>query len=341
MVPKARTLFLQEMEECIRLVASTEDADPYRKAQLRCSPLVLQTEADPIRFLEFCNYNPWKASKRMIEYWKFRFELFGPDRFWKRVLDTTGTQALSRGAARIIGEGHLAYLVPPDQHGRTVLFASLDQAEMKFLAECHSEDRKEAFFYELQLIASQNRSPKNEFIIAQVRLSSDYKFFPEMLQVFTRGSQSCLPVTCKGLHVICAPKDTESIKQRFIKKLLPFIWKLMEIVAPHAERRTLDFVTWTNKAEQHEKVTDILTNKFGLQPDALPAIAGGKWNYTCFLQSNMAPPITLCENNNNIISITTSDIDDSDSNNKNKGESSSSLNLFNLNQLSNMHIVLE
>jgi hypothetical protein len=193
----ARTLFLQEMDECIRLVASSEDADPYRKPQLLCSSLVIQSEADPFRFLEFCDFNPWEAAKRMIEYWKLRFELFGPDRFWKRVLDTSGTEALSPGAARIIGEGHLAYLVPPDKLGRTVLFASLDRAEVKFLAESHSEDRKEAFFYELQLIANQNRSPKNEFIIAQVRLSPDYKFFPEMLQVFTRGSRSCLPVTCK------------------------------------------------------------------------------------------------------------------------------------------------
>jgi hypothetical protein len=228
---------------------------------------------------------------------------FGPDRFWKRVLDTSGTEALSPGAARIIREGHLAYMIPPDQHGRTVLFAAVDQAEVKFLAESHSEDRKDAFFYNLQLIASQNRSPKNEFIIIQVQFGSDYKFFPEMHQVFARGSRICFPVTCKGAHMICAPKHSESIQRRFVNTLLHFIWKVMKAAAPHAERRTLDFVTWTNEREQHEKLKDLLVHKFGLQTNHLPDVVGGDWNYESFLKSDMAPPARLATEGESSLSI--------------------------------------
>lgn len=294
MAPEVRTLFMQEMEECISLVAKVEDVDAYRIAKDRCAPEVIQSEADPMRFLEFCDFNPWEAAKRMIEYWKFRFETFGPDRFWKRVLDVSGTEALSPGAARIVDEMEFCHLLPPDKQGNIVLFTLVNTAKVKFMSKMLSDDRKEATFYHLQLIASQSfSSTKNAYILIQVRLLSDYKFFPEVLQHFSRGSKFCFPATCKGFHMICAPKSNENIQRRFANNLLPFIWKVMEGIAKHAEHRTLDFVTWTDQNDQQNKIADLLIHKFGLQPNNLPDIAGGTWNYKRFKASDMAPPTEL------------------------------------------------
>jgi hypothetical protein len=291
----AKLLLAQEIENIIPLVASKEDIEGYQLAKAMCSPEVIRAEADPLRFLEFCKFNPWDAAKRIIEYWKLRLDTFGPDRFWRRILDTSGNQALSPEASRIVQETEAVFLLPPDQFGRTVLFQSMEKAKLKIYSKMSSEDRKSIMFYALQLVTSQQASTQNGFTYIQVRLESDYKFFPDCQKLVSDGTKSCFPVTFKGFHMICAPKQKETIQRRFANKLLPFIWKLMESVVPHAERRTLDFVQWTNASDRREKLRELLMNKFRLTREGLPVVAGGPWNFKRFQESDLAPPATLPE----------------------------------------------
>jgi hypothetical protein len=144
------------------------------------------------------------------------------------------------------------------------LLQIFDSFSIKEYSKIQTEDRKEIAFYAVQIASSERASRKSHFIIIQLRLIPEYKFFPEVLKYFGRASQFCFPVSCKGVHIICAPKLNDSIQRRFANKVLPFIWKVMEIFASHAERRTLDFITWSDENELHERLATLLIGKFGV-----------------------------------------------------------------------------
>jgi hypothetical protein len=288
------------MEDVMPLVASSaDDCKLYHLAKAQCSENVWLSEADPIRFLQYCQGNPWEASKRMMEYWKLRREIFGPDRFWKRVLDTSGTQALSTVAAR---EVHISYLLPPDiQHGRTVLLHYISAEAEKVYSQMLPSERNETMFYALQLavwgsscsslpIGSTAAAARNRhgFRFVQVRLGSGFKTFPELQRLFARAMQSCFPIACQGIHIVCAPKLKPGLKLRFANQILPFVWKLMETLFSNAERRTLDFVAWSDELDRNQKLEEILANKLGLDPRGLPPLAGGVWDHESFAISKWA-----------------------------------------------------
>jgi hypothetical protein len=308
---RQRQRLLQAMEDVMPLVASSaEDCALYQLAKTTCSEYVWLSEADPVRFLQYCRGNPWEASKRMLEYWKLRHEIFGPDRFWKPVLDTSGTQALSNVAAKQV---HISYLLPPDgTHGRTVLFHCISTETEKIYSEMLPSERNETMFYALQLAVwgSSCRSNTNSpfpvvgastpvaaaavranqgFRFVQVRLGSGFKTFPELQRIFARAMQSCFPIACQGIHIVCAPKLRPGLQLRFANQILPFVWKLMEsLFANLAERRTLDFVAWSDDLDRNKKLEDLLITKLGLDPRGLPPVAGGVWDHTSFAQSKWA-----------------------------------------------------
>jgi hypothetical protein len=201
-------------------------------------------------------------------------------------LDVTGTQALE--PICIPEATRSLYLLPPDRNGRIVLYHQVDYETERKYAQILSEHRRALIFYGLQLAASQYASLQNGFIFIQVRTGSNYKFYPEAQRTFATATKSCFPMTCKGVHIICTPKSNENIKHRFTKHHLPFIWKLMETVVPHVEHRTLHFITASSKQELSERLATLLIAKFGLSPDNLPELAGGRWNYKFFQESKLA-----------------------------------------------------
>ena len=88
----------------------------YLEACFR-TPGLVATESDPLTFLRCCQFDTESASKRLIEYWKVRRELFGEERAF---LPMTLSQAME--ADRDVLEKALVQVLPDDKYGRPVLF---------------------------------------------------------------------------------------------------------------------------------------------------------------------------------------------------------------------------
>lgn len=101
-------------------IDSVIDESPEKKAYLEaCSraPELVATESDPLKFLRCCQFDPESASKRLLEYWKVRRELFGHDRAF---LPMTLDQAMEADRAAL--EKAVVHVLPDDKYGRPVLF---------------------------------------------------------------------------------------------------------------------------------------------------------------------------------------------------------------------------
>ena len=72
-----------------------EDKLEYLEAK-KIAPNIVESESHPLRFLRTDDGNPWNAARRLTLYWKYRKEVFGPDR-WLLPMDLSGKGALTPG----------------------------------------------------------------------------------------------------------------------------------------------------------------------------------------------------------------------------------------------------
>lgn len=95
---------------------SESDKQAYLEACSR-APGLVATESDPFKFLRCCQFDPESASKRLVEYWRVRRDLFGEHRAF---LPMTLGQAME--ADRTALEKAVVQILPDDSFGRPVLF---------------------------------------------------------------------------------------------------------------------------------------------------------------------------------------------------------------------------
>ena len=106
----------KDIVESLELIAPVEKS-AYLKA-LERAPRLVETESDPLRFLERESFNCWDAAKRLVSYWEAREKAFGEKAFLPLAL--TGETALSDECLLAIREGVMRML-PQDTEGRSVL----------------------------------------------------------------------------------------------------------------------------------------------------------------------------------------------------------------------------
>jgi hypothetical protein len=108
---------IQLMQESIATSFSLDDKKAYTLA-LELVPHLVHRESNARFFLQCEKLNPWAATKRLLQYWQIRLELFGPSRAF---LPMT-LQGAMAGDDQYLRKG-FCYLQPrPDRCGRTVLF---------------------------------------------------------------------------------------------------------------------------------------------------------------------------------------------------------------------------
>jgi hypothetical protein len=114
------TTALNELDVILEETPAAHKKD-YLDAQTR-APHLVDTEANPRKFLRCENYHAEAAATRMLFYWKMRRKLFGDDRaFLPLTLNTPTNNGALRDDVEIVQAGLLA-IHPPDEKGRGVLF---------------------------------------------------------------------------------------------------------------------------------------------------------------------------------------------------------------------------
>jgi hypothetical protein len=108
-----------ELAEAVEMLTLPEKAD-YLRALSIC-PGVVEKETNPLYFLRFDRWDPWKAAKRITRYWEMRREAFGTGRAFLPMV-ATGHGALSPEAALELQKGMWIPAAQKDSHGRLVLY---------------------------------------------------------------------------------------------------------------------------------------------------------------------------------------------------------------------------
>jgi hypothetical protein len=94
-----------------------DDKAAYAEAARR-APNLVEAESNPDRYLEYDKYDPWKAARRVANYWKTRVEIFGDRAFLPLTL--TGDGTMSAEDVKLLRTGFFMVL-PNDKQGRAVV----------------------------------------------------------------------------------------------------------------------------------------------------------------------------------------------------------------------------
>ena len=92
----------------------------YRQAVAE-APQLVQQETQIIDFLRTDDYNPFKAAVRLANYWKFRKDIFGADRWLLPLKQKEG--AMDATSVEILGSGFAVLVTKP----QPVLFADFSK----------------------------------------------------------------------------------------------------------------------------------------------------------------------------------------------------------------------
>lgn len=134
-------------EELKQQISSTRTAPAYNKAVF-LNPEYVDSFHFQLMFLRSENFKIVQSAEKMIAHFKFKLDLFGPDRLARSIryddLDDDDREALNSGAVQILPE--------KDRAGRTVLFIAV--APLKYKAPVH-----QVSFYASHLYINVTESP--------------------------------------------------------------------------------------------------------------------------------------------------------------------------------------
>jgi hypothetical protein len=103
------------------MCSALEDIPPGQKGDyleaLERVPRLVESESSPLAFLRAEEYDAWAAAGRLVEHWKLRKKIFGPD---KAFLPMTLNGAMAEDVEKL--ELGTIRLLPDDENGRAVLF---------------------------------------------------------------------------------------------------------------------------------------------------------------------------------------------------------------------------
>ena len=108
---------IRVMEETLHFMAENEEKAAYIEA-LEVAPELVQSESNPLKFLQSVDYDGWAAARKICKYWFYRKKWFGRKAF--RPMTVNGKGALSPDDFEMVQRGYLQIL-PHDTKGRPVM----------------------------------------------------------------------------------------------------------------------------------------------------------------------------------------------------------------------------
>eukprot|EP00977_Amphora_coffeiformis_P001339 scaffold278_cov195-Amphora_coffeaeformis.AAC.24 len=302
----------RELEEAIEMIPEHEKR-AYLEAVAHASTTtssssshkVMETEADALRFLRFCNYNVWAAAQRIVRYWEFRRTHFGAERAFcpLRLYDIDGAakegeedgnhlivrdSALTVQDMELIKTGGIARLPSPecdDASGRAVIVFDFTRIPDRLL---NRSGIVRLVFYIFSMATQDVRVQRKGVVLlfATVNNPKPEYFDRKLNKLCVELAEHCFPIRLRAMHMF-VPRY---INQTVADLVLPIIKKTFSkdqrrrfLVHPSATTST------TAAAAASTTASDNSTNNqnaairrtlegVGLDPERLPPSVGGTWN---------------------------------------------------------------
>eukprot|EP00977_Amphora_coffeiformis_P015810 scaffold4740_cov165-Amphora_coffeaeformis.AAC.8 len=108
--PEADVAARQSVIEALPLLPAELTAD-YREAR-EAAPDLIMGETNPTIFLRCEKGDPWSAAKRLALHWTLRREVFGEDRWLRKVVDLSGDGAMNADDMALLHAGVFALTWP-------------------------------------------------------------------------------------------------------------------------------------------------------------------------------------------------------------------------------------
>jgi len=221
---------------------SVDDKGAYLQALEEC-PAVVERETSPLLFLRSTKFNAKLAARRLVEYWKWRLTIFGPE---KAFLPMTLQDAL-RDDREVLDD---------DDHDRAIIYFEKGRINPT-VASRNSLLR--VVWYVHHVVLGKDTAQKNGIVHVLNMKGYTLKHFDRIGEKYTRVSVlDCLPIRWCALHFPSPSVEKDTV----VYELLVPVWK--HIVGKKMRTRIA----------LYDEASDL--ERFGINPESLPESMGGK-----------------------------------------------------------------
>lgn len=272
---------LGQFRQAMELI-DDEDKVEYLEAQRRCHPQVWEQEANPRLFLARDDGDPWRAARRMVDYWRGRVGLFG-DRAYYPLMAAKGTERLPSALTEVdqafMETGHGA-LLPPNRNGDSIIFMDHSKLTTPDLVYA-TMSRIRLFFYLMHKALIENESPTayKVHILASVckppASGYDFKFSGRFLQL-----PDFMPITIAAID-LAAVQPSVSGRGRVLRFLS--MQTAFNMVGNYYEKK-MNFYYGSAESSTHEDDQDFMVTPLlrelkgaGFRRNGLPECMGGSF----------------------------------------------------------------
>lgn len=264
------TIALAQFEQALEHLDETE-TQTYRVASQNY-PNLVRSEANPMWFLAYSDFNYSAACKRMVAYWKIRLEIYGADRVYRPVLDLSGKEALSPTAVELLNTGVMRVL-RCDRHNRLVLFLDKKRLKPKTISKIGATKahEREMIFHLLLRIATLESSRMFGFSVVHLISEAKPKIRPDMQEWFLTIVKDGLPIHWRGAFVLCAPPSPKKVAA--YRDFKEFLWQVMTRTVHIVKDRSIELI---DPSATKQQIAEALV-RGGMRQEYLPPQAGGQW----------------------------------------------------------------
>lgn len=182
---------LEKLQGALRRIPYEDKMDLVEA--MRMSPNLVETESNPIKFLQREGFRADEAARRLATYWRYRKLVFGERAFLPMTIAENG--AMKPDDVSAFKKCYLLPL-PLDTNGRSVVF--FDKAKLRSLPP---DARKRCFFYTLHVVAENEKSITEGFVAMTLL---DDMAFGENSKTMASMFADALPLTLHSNHIFCA-----------------------------------------------------------------------------------------------------------------------------------------
>ena len=251
---------LEGMQEAIDAISQK---DAYEEALDR-APRVVDIETPMERFLLGCGYNFWAAAERLVNYWKERKEIYGPDRFCFPLTISSQESALTADVVEMIHSGSVA-LPPLDRYGRGVILTDFQHVTDAYRMNTNNL-RVKLYFYMTHILSESDLAIVNGSVKLVIVGTEQGKHVVQDGKVARFAQSTSLLAKNKASHIVTCRKTS------FAEKNLSSFQTFLERHANLSIRARFHFL------DTNDRVLETL-EQYGLSKHHLPSRLGGSLDY--------------------------------------------------------------
>jgi hypothetical protein len=252
------------MVAALELIPGAEKA-AYLEAKKQC-PLLVETEPELVRFLEYDKFDVWSAARRLVKYWSIRQDLFEERAFLP--MHQTGNGALSKVDLEVLSTGFVNLLHVGGSPIVCFVPSRLDKDTNIIIS------RRRCTFYIMSVIMK--TIPASRLSFSAIMMLNQIGF--QQAGNPTLNMVKELPIYPE--HGVLAHCPVDVKRKPFFDIIVPVFIKLFgRDGSRYGKNGTLEAVSAVSSQHLAEKLVGR-----GYQRDSLPTECGGTWSVAKFRQ---------------------------------------------------------